>query len=386
LTPHLSIVAVSRNDDHGGSLLARMQHFVDALAYQCARFRLRAELLLVEWNPPVDRPPLKLAIQWPARPHPLSIRIVTVPAHIHARFEHGDRLSLFQMIGKNVGIRRARGEFILATNIDIIFGDQTIKYLRDRLCHRVLLRADRFDVPSSTPPESIEDRLLFWENRVFHVYTRFGVFDVNACRFVTSNWPFDVDGGDIAPDYGAFVDQLYCYYTKHRSLRRFISSMAHELTNAGWKRRLEMLRQYQKAIREMYFENRLTHTVACGDFTLLSQIDWTALRGYPEFNGYPWHLDSALVYAALSAGIRQIVLPPSHRVSHIAHSLGSGWTPEGAQALFARLRAANIPYLSDDDLLAWRQRLYKTPAERTLNADGWGLSDISLPEIELGEG
>lgn len=31
----LSIVATSRNDDHGGSLTRRTQHFIDGLIAQC---------------------------------------------------------------------------------------------------------------------------------------------------------------------------------------------------------------------------------------------------------------------------------------------------------------------------------------------------------------
>src|SRR5688500_10937699 len=63
---HLSVVATSRNDNHGGFLTHRMQHFVDGLAAQCARHGLRAELILVEWNPPADRVPLAEELRWPA--------------------------------------------------------------------------------------------------------------------------------------------------------------------------------------------------------------------------------------------------------------------------------------------------------------------------------
>ena len=48
--PHFSVVATSRNDDHGGNLLQRMRHFVDGFAAQCRRHGLAAELILVEWK------------------------------------------------------------------------------------------------------------------------------------------------------------------------------------------------------------------------------------------------------------------------------------------------------------------------------------------------
>lgn len=49
--PYLSIVTVSRNDNHGGDMLKRMQIFVNALIFQCNKFKLPCELVMVEWNP-----------------------------------------------------------------------------------------------------------------------------------------------------------------------------------------------------------------------------------------------------------------------------------------------------------------------------------------------
>ncbi len=68
---HLSIVVASRNDDQGGRLLHRMQHFLDGLVAQCCRHGLSAELIFVEWNPPLDRPRVKEVLRWPADLGPL---------------------------------------------------------------------------------------------------------------------------------------------------------------------------------------------------------------------------------------------------------------------------------------------------------------------------
>ena len=46
--PYLSFVVASRNDNHGGDLLHRMQLFVTALLEQCKRFNLSSELIIVE--------------------------------------------------------------------------------------------------------------------------------------------------------------------------------------------------------------------------------------------------------------------------------------------------------------------------------------------------
>ena len=56
--PYLSVVAASRNDDHGGDPLIRTQIFINNFARQCEKYRLSAELIIVDWNPVIDRPGL----------------------------------------------------------------------------------------------------------------------------------------------------------------------------------------------------------------------------------------------------------------------------------------------------------------------------------------
>ena len=129
MKPKLSIVATSRNDNHGGNLLQRMQIFVDGLIAQCKRHNLSVELILVEWNPPDNKTKFYEALRWPEDPTPCQVRIIEVPPELHHRFKHSEGLPLFQMIAKNVGIVRARGQFILSTNIDIIFSDGLMGFL-----------------------------------------------------------------------------------------------------------------------------------------------------------------------------------------------------------------------------------------------------------------
>jgi hypothetical protein len=147
--PYLSVVATSRNDDHGGSLLGRMQAFVSGWIEQCQRHQLAAELVLVEWNPPADRAPLAEALRWPTETGPCDVRVVTVPPGLHRRYAHSGELPLFQMIGKNVGIRRSRAPFVLATNVDILFNDELVSFLASqRLEKGSLYRIDRSDAPA----------------------------------------------------------------------------------------------------------------------------------------------------------------------------------------------------------------------------------------------
>jgi hypothetical protein len=178
--PYLSVVVTARNDDHGGDPLYRMQAFIDSFLRQCDRYRLPSELIIVEWNPPEDRPRLADVLSWPAATGRCAVRIIEVPSEVHARLEHAQSLPLFQMIAKNVGIRRALGAFVLATNIDLLFDDSLVRRIASRrLQEGRLYRVDRYDVPASidAPP----DEWLEWSRRsVMRIHTAHGSIDART--------------------------------------------------------------------------------------------------------------------------------------------------------------------------------------------------------------
>ncbi len=163
--PYLSIIATSRNDDHGGSMLQRMQAFIDGLCGQSERWGWSAELILVEWNPPPDRPSLSEALAWPKERGGLSIRIITVPEEVHRTMVHSNKMGLYQMIAKNVGARRAKGKFLLFTNVDILFNDALVQNLAEKnLFPKVLFRIDRTDVRNEIPLGQGVEAMLAWAN------------------------------------------------------------------------------------------------------------------------------------------------------------------------------------------------------------------------------
>ena len=78
-------------------------------------------------------------------------RVYTVPPHIHQQFANSEVLTLFQMIGKNVGIRRAKGEWILCTNPDLLFSDQLVEAMGTVGKEERLYRSARADMPFCLP-------------------------------------------------------------------------------------------------------------------------------------------------------------------------------------------------------------------------------------------
>src|ERR1043166_4767560 len=190
--PYLSVVVTTRNDGHGGNPLERFQAFVNCLTAQCRRLNLPAELIVVEWNPPADRPLLRDALTWPLD-SPCQIRIIQVPPHLHGTLKHPDTFPLYQMIGKNVGIRRARGEFILSTNADILLSNELAEAISSRaLTPGGMYRVDRLDVDADVPVNApLEELLEYCRTHQIRKHTRWGTFQVDRTGGLTL-WPDDI--------------------------------------------------------------------------------------------------------------------------------------------------------------------------------------------------
>jgi hypothetical protein len=347
-TPYLSVVVTSRNDDHGGDLLRRMQIFVDGLLGQCRRHSLDAELVLVEWNPPPDRPRLAEALRWPRGLVPRRVRVIEVPPARHRRFLHAEALPLFQMIAKNVGIRRARGRFVLATNIDVLFSDELMRFLASRgLDSDRMYRIDRYDAISNVPfPAGLDEQLAYCRTHLLRVNTREGTIRV-------------------APDG-----------RRPRPSPTRVAAQAVRRAARGALRRLKEAAGWRDPFRGLVN----LHTNGCGDFTLLAREKWGELRGYPEFEMFSFHLDSVLCYAAHHGGATETVLAAPMRIYHIEHETGSGWTPEGQAELFARLAVRGVPRLSHRTVLDWAVQMQELQVPMVFNRDDWGLATEEFPE------
>ncbi|MDR2605401.1 MAG: hypothetical protein LBC55_08670 [Desulfovibrio sp.] len=241
-TPYLSIVTASRNDSHGGNIRERTQSFLDSLAEQCARHRLPAELVMVDWNPPADRPSLREILDTPPASPYFTTRFITVPHEVHASLAHADILPFFQMIAKNVGIRRARGKFILATNIDILFSEELMAFLAEQtLQERYFYRADRHDLDVfAVPPKLFGDGLMtFCRSHVSEVQGHYGTYasgmqspagdpadlHTNACGDFTlmSRRDWEQTGG--YPEYALYsiyIDGLGLYRAAAAGIRQTV--------------------------------------------------------------------------------------------------------------------------------------------------------------------
>lgn len=294
----ITFVVASRNDGHGGDLIGRMNTFVDSLACQAARHKLPVELIVVEWNSPNWARPLSEMLE--ATPGDFfQAKVITVPGKYHDRLKYSEVLEFYQMIAKNVGIRRASYPWIACTNCDVIFDDKAfdqISVVLHNPLEKKLYRIIRHDLNVTTVPRgTMDEQLTFCAN---HAGQRH-----DATCFAPVN----------------------------------------------------------------------LHTHACGDFTMLHTNAWNEMLGYPEFQLWSIHIDSAfLLQAVVSFGYKEQVLEGS--VYHLAH--GRSWV--AAPGL-----AKTYPSISMDNLV----QIYKIsslPGVKLLfNKMSWGFQGEPLPEVSL---
>lgn len=173
---YISFIVSARNDNYGGNFLDRLQTTINSLIVQVKRYKLRAELILVEWNPPSDKPLLKDALSWPDDLGPLIVRIIVIPSSIHKRYRCSEKIKMVGAAALNVGIRRAQGEFILSTTADILFSNEFIHFLSlEKLEKNYFYRANRCDVNRNIlnmTNSSLEERLDFCKKNIICVYRK----------------------------------------------------------------------------------------------------------------------------------------------------------------------------------------------------------------------
>jgi hypothetical protein len=391
LRPYLSIVVASRNDNHGGDLLKRMQIFVTTLLKQCRKYKLSAELIIVEWNPPGNAPPLELALDFSEKSIFCPVRIITVPNEYHKQLAHSDNLTLFQMIAKNVGIRRARGEFVLATNVDVILSSRLMRFLSRRaLKEKTLYRIDRTDVKNDIPVtaglRSIE---RYCRKNIIRICTRTEIICSNhhtalRLRSIFLNY---------LPRHYIFIDnkirsvlpwlpakkhwlELFRYKTYNKKNIRIVTNHLKRAVK-HYRSSLELKRLKQLEDTGARTNSRL-HTNACGDFTLLARQDWLDLQGNAEWEMFSFHLDSIFLYLADARGLKEQVIKSPARLYHIEHT--AGFTPGRGEQMYVRIRKLGIPILTSQDLAVHREEIYKTKRLNPENAPGWGLKEVDLAE------
>lgn len=342
--PLYSVVVTSRNDGHGGDIMKRMRLFVNGLYQQCKRHKVPLELIFVEWNPPADRPLLHEVLPKPGPEDFMSIRYVLVPERIQQQFKRAREIPLFQMIAKNVGIRRARSKWILCTNIDLLFSDDLFGVLaRKELKEGHFYRANRCDVPDGIDESWPLDQQLSWADK--NIMRRLG-------------W-----------------DHRFKYVNLEESNLHHKTWLMKWITN-------QIARVHRLKSSRFNREYYMLDKMACGDFTLMSREMWENIQGYVELDMYSIHVDSLGLIAAKAMGYSQVVFPRKACTYHIDHPLG--W--EAMNPLEKLKFLERRPGIGYGVLLEVAKHALEKKERFNLNPSDWGYANENFEEYEFHPG
>ncbi len=337
----VSLVVAARNDDHGGNFLYRLQVFINILIPQLSKFHGAFELIIVEWNPPKDKVRLIDAIKWPKElfPNLNLVRIIEVPSEIHSQLPGAERMPMFEYIAKNVGIRRANGDFILATNPDLLLSKELIKFLASqKLTIGRFYRMDRYDFSGGVSIKAgVADALRFAKRNIHLVHVRHEPKRALKVRI-------------------GRLRRLYCIITG-----KWPGSHDTQKT----KKRDEF------PVFVLKYDNGEyggVHTNASGDFLLTHAENWEKIKGFPEFTDSYTHLDSYGCHQLKALGLEQVCLVPPCMILHADHS---------------REHEKFRPKLSLNRLLKDIRAIREGLLGPAINGDDWGLGSVDLHEIKL---
>ncbi len=338
--PDITIVATTRNDNHGGDLIERTNCFVEGIFFQSARHNLSVELIIVEWNPPADKPLLKNILPHPPQGSGVTLRYVLVPEAVHKSYTFSARMPLFQMTAKNVGIRRANAPYVLCTNIDLLFSDGLFKFLKKtRLDENTFYRANRFDVKNGIlKVEGFENKIEFARKNIIKRL-----------------------GKSKGHEYMIGVPEFVFGFKNSTKLLNYLMKKMISATHS----------------RESFLLWSLD-TFACGDFTLMSKNCWLKIEGYPELDLYSIHIDSMGIIAATALGMQQEILPPEMCSFHIHHEDGWESFPDNPVGLIKFMeRRPGLDWFTISETGKW---LIKNHKGWGLNKPDWGFVNEHLKE------
>lgn len=250
--PSVTAVVVGRNDDYMPDFRQRLEVTVEWNHRQLAD-----EVIFVEWNPTPGREYLSPAL---ARKFPFLRGYVVAP-EIHAAVCENPRVPVLEFHAKNVGIRRARTPWVVATNADAAFGLDTVRALLSApLDEETVWTTERFDIPWR---EGREEPI--------------GLLD---CLRYRRPIPYDPLGtGEFAFASRRLWERVRGY---DESLTRY---------RIGADRRgVAQMIQFGARTRRAGTVLHLTHPTSCTEGVRPHHGEWATLEGLPYANGEDWGL------------------------------------------------------------------------------------------------
>jgi hypothetical protein len=165
--PYLSIVGWARNDNYIENYASRTEHAVRFLARQLDRYKIPSEIVIVEWNPPSDRPLVSEIFGSFGHISHVTVRVIVVDQRFHVGLQGWKKRGMHGSNAANVGIRRARGKFVTPKALDTFYSEKLVEQIAKRqLDEHAVYRCDRCDALiagdawTNLPDDALLDELV----------------------------------------------------------------------------------------------------------------------------------------------------------------------------------------------------------------------------------
>jgi hypothetical protein len=140
----ISIVVCGKNDNYGGYFDERLYLTLKYNIKKFAKVGIETEIIFIEWNPLEDKPLLSLSLV--KKFDNIKCFVIDAATHEVLRGPH-EHMSFLEFFAKNVGIRRASGDYIICTNADVFYGDDVFEFISENeLKENIIYRTERKDI------------------------------------------------------------------------------------------------------------------------------------------------------------------------------------------------------------------------------------------------
>ena len=312
MKPYVTVSFANRNDNYGGFLAERIQLFIDYYAHFVRQYPDLFEFVIIDYNPPTDKPKLRDAFKWDVLGKVIQCEVSPV---IHQAIPSASSRKIQDYIARNIGLRYGTAPFAMVLNQDIFISSSIIDEIaKKRLSPFHFYRADRCDFnlePCKGSPALEFEKLA--EQHSFVVHRRHATNYEKISMDVTAS---TIAAEGSRPEPGDTIDPnaniIYCTESRARHIQD----------------RVEFSRKAQgvpTSLREAaYFHHQYyivscMHTNACGDFVIASKEAWDKIRGFPEDPSFYMQTDAYGIFQLFAAGFDQAIFMQPHRIYHADH-------------------------------------------------------------------
>lgn len=336
---HLSIILVGRNDNYGGDFKSRLESCILWTYNHLTRNEIASEIIFVNYNPLSDTDILEF-IQWPYSNKFVNVRIITVLPEIHSKIIESYSVKpvpVLEYFAKNVGIRRAKGHYILSMNPDILIDEKIFNQLK-KLDSGNYYRVNRCDYHNHLMNREKIRLFDSLKNQINMVWYKGRKKQTESLTMFS-----------------------YCFLWLLRTIENH------------WKKNTVHFSKIISLFKMTVYYHNVEfkyHCNASGDFMLMSRENWLKIKGYKENSNISLHTDSLFVIQAAMSGIKEKVF--FHPVYHKEHERRYDADKENNEQ-----RVKYIDYQRE------AQRMLKQKKPIIYNDDNWGLFNFDIPETRL---